>query len=107
VVLDARISDEADREAIEHLVNSFEVDCGRVTSEPLASPPASASPTASASPSASGSVQVYPGGPAYNFIEVPEGTPPCPLGLDEVREMYGSDVACGEGGGYVPANDGG
>ena len=49
VVFDARISEEADREAIEHLVESFEVDCGRVTSEPLASPSASAS----ASPSAS------------------------------------------------------
>jgi hypothetical protein len=106
VVFDARISEEADREAIEHLVNSFAVDCGRVTSEPLASPTASASPSASTSPSASASVEVYPGGPAYNFIEVPEGTPPCPLGLDEVREMYGSDVECGEGGGYVPATGG-
>jgi hypothetical protein len=31
-VLNARVSEEADREAIEHLVDTFEVDCGRVTS---------------------------------------------------------------------------
>jgi len=49
IVLDARISDQADREAIEHLVNTFEVDCGRVTSEPLPASSASASSTASAS----------------------------------------------------------
>jgi hypothetical protein len=55
VVLDARISDEADREAIEHLVNSFEVDCGRVTSEPLDSPSVSASPTASSTVTANSS----------------------------------------------------
>jgi hypothetical protein len=42
-VLDVRISDEADREAVEHLVDTFEVDCGRVTSQPLASPSASVS----------------------------------------------------------------
>jgi hypothetical protein len=36
VMLAARISEEADREAIEHLIDSFEVDCGRVTSGPLA-----------------------------------------------------------------------
>jgi hypothetical protein len=40
-------------------------------------------------------------GPASNFLEVPEGTPPCPLGLDEVKEIYGPNVTCGEGGGYV------
>jgi hypothetical protein len=49
VVFDARISDEADRKAIEHLVDTFEVDCGRVTSGPLASPSASASASESAS----------------------------------------------------------
>jgi len=40
-------------------------------------------------------------GPAFDFLEVPEGTPPCPLGLDEVKEIYGPNVTCGEGGGYV------
>jgi hypothetical protein len=45
VVLDVRISNEADRKAIEHLVNTFEVDCGSLPpSEPL-----DASATASAS----------------------------------------------------------
>jgi hypothetical protein len=39
VVLGARISDESDREAIEHLIGTFEVDCGRVTSETLALSP--------------------------------------------------------------------
>jgi hypothetical protein len=55
VVLDARISDETDREAIQHIFDTFKVDCGRVTSRPLALP------SASAPPSASASVQVYPG----------------------------------------------
>ena len=39
VVLGARISEEADREAIEHIIGTFEVDCGRVTSETLALSP--------------------------------------------------------------------
>jgi hypothetical protein len=39
VVLSARISVEADREAIEHLISTFEVDCERVTSETLALSP--------------------------------------------------------------------
>jgi len=52
VMLAARISEEADREAIEHLIDSFEVDCGRVTSEPLAAASASASSSASSSPDA-------------------------------------------------------
>lgn len=45
VALNARVSEEADREAIEHLVDTVEVDCARVTSSPLATP--SASPAAS------------------------------------------------------------
>jgi Na+-transporting methylmalonyl-CoA/oxaloacetate decarboxylase gamma subunit len=54
VALTARVSEEADREAIEHLVDIVEVDCGRVTSGPLpASPSAAFSSSASASPSAS------------------------------------------------------
>jgi hypothetical protein len=32
VALTARVSEEADREAVEHLVYTFEVDCERVTS---------------------------------------------------------------------------
>jgi hypothetical protein len=48
VVLAARINAEADRKAIENLVDTFEVDCGRVTSQPLASPSASASASVSA-----------------------------------------------------------
>jgi hypothetical protein len=43
VVLDARISDETDREAIQHIFDTFKVDRGRVTSRPLALPSASAS----------------------------------------------------------------
>jgi hypothetical protein len=119
VVLNARISDGAERKAIEHLVDSFEVDCGRVTSGPLPSPSATASPATGASPEAAASPEATPessasasgsanaqaqtAGPAYNFIEVPRGTPPCPIGLDEVRAIYGPNVTCGEGGGYVPA----
>jgi hypothetical protein len=48
-MFDARIADEANREPIEHFIDTFEVDCGRVTSQPLASPSVSASPSASAS----------------------------------------------------------
>jgi hypothetical protein len=56
VALTARVSDEADREAIEHLVDTFEgVDCGRITSGPLATASASATSSASASGSASAS----------------------------------------------------
>ncbi len=51
VALSARIHDEADREAIEHLVNTVEVDCGRVTSGPLPAPSSSASASASATAS--------------------------------------------------------
>jgi hypothetical protein len=58
VALNARVFDEAEREAIEHLVNTFEVDCGRVTSGPLTIPSESAS--ASASPSASASASSSP-----------------------------------------------
>jgi hypothetical protein len=39
VVLGARVSEEADREAIEHIIRTFEVDCGRVTSETQALSP--------------------------------------------------------------------
>lgn len=48
VMLAARINGEADREAVEHLVGTFEVDCGRVTSQQLDSPSASASASVSA-----------------------------------------------------------
>jgi hypothetical protein len=118
VALTARLQKEADREAIEHLIDTVEVDCGRVTSGPLPASSASASPSASlesppasreasASASGSASAQVQSAGPAYNFIEVPMDTPPCPLGLDQVRASYGPNVTCGEGGGYVPATGGG
>jgi hypothetical protein len=49
VVLDARIASSADREEVEHLIDTFEVDCGRVTSEALPSPTPSASVPASPS----------------------------------------------------------
>jgi hypothetical protein len=42
------VAGEADREAARHILETFEVDCGRVTSQPLASPSASASSSASA-----------------------------------------------------------
>jgi hypothetical protein len=55
VVLAARINSESDREAIEHLVDTVEVDCGHVTSGPLTIPSASAlsSPEASPTPDSS------------------------------------------------------
>jgi uncharacterized protein with PIN domain len=30
VVLNARVSDEADRKTIDHLIDTFEVDCGEI-----------------------------------------------------------------------------
>jgi hypothetical protein len=53
VVLNARISEEADREAIQHLVDTFKVDCGLVSSGPLPIPASTASASASSSASAS------------------------------------------------------
>ena len=57
VVIDARISDETYREAVEHLLDTFKLDCRRVSSEPLAvaSDPATATATATATASASAS----------------------------------------------------
>jgi hypothetical protein len=60
VVLDARISDEAHREAVQHIFDTFEVDCGLVTSGPLPSPSASATSSVSASPSASANSEASP-----------------------------------------------
>jgi hypothetical protein len=84
VVLDAILVSEADRKAVQHFVDTFEVDCERVTSEALPSPSAPASPQGAASPeaaaspsasakssaaaSATASAQAQPGGcsdPAY------------------------------------------
>ena len=53
VVFDARVSNEADRKAIEHLVSTFEVDCRRVSSGPLPASSASAAPSGAASSAAS------------------------------------------------------
>jgi hypothetical protein len=47
VALNARVSEEADRETMEHLVNTVDVDCDSVTSGPLAIPSTSASASAS------------------------------------------------------------
>jgi hypothetical protein len=49
VIAQIGVTDEADRDAARHILETFEVDCGRVTSQPLASPSASASSSASAS----------------------------------------------------------
>jgi hypothetical protein len=64
VEFDARLSDEADRKAIEHLIDTFKVDCNRVTSSPLPNPSNTSSPSPSsespASPSASPSPSPNP-----------------------------------------------
>jgi hypothetical protein len=49
VIAQIGVTDEADRDAARHILETFEVDCGRVTSQPFASPSASASSSASAS----------------------------------------------------------
>jgi hypothetical protein len=47
-----------------------------------------------------------PNGPAYDFIQVPNGIRPCPFGLERVQQDYQREVVCGEGGGYVFAPGG-
>jgi hypothetical protein len=49
VIAQIGVTDEADRDVARHILETFEVDCGRVTSQPFASPSASASSSASAS----------------------------------------------------------
>src|SRR5215212_11527851 len=60
VALSARVSDEAEREAIEHLVGTVEIDCRRVTSGPLATYPAATSSPTSDSASTSASASASP-----------------------------------------------
>jgi hypothetical protein len=60
VVVDARISEESDRKAVEHLIDTFEVDCGRVTSRPLEAPSNDTSPSPSSESSASPSASPSP-----------------------------------------------
>ena len=61
-VFDMRVSDGAHRGAVQHILDSFKVDCQNVTSEPLATASASASSSASASasPSASATSEASP-----------------------------------------------
>jgi hypothetical protein len=67
VVLDARISEKSNRKAVEHLIDTFEIDCGGVTSGPLASPPNDTSPSASPESSASSTASPSPSpNPASN-----------------------------------------
>lgn len=78
-LLNARISDEADRKAIEHLIDTFKVKCSLVTSQALASP--SASLSASASSSASAEAQAGrcsdPGDTYSQGVVVGDDTPDC------------------------------
>lgn len=77
VVIDARISDEADREDVEHLINTFDVDCGRVTSGPLdASPSHSPASASAAATTASASATTGPtasASPCPNWRVTPDG----------------------------------
>jgi hypothetical protein len=56
VIAQIGVAGEADRDAARHILDTFEVDCGRATSQPLASPSASASSSASPESSAAASV---------------------------------------------------
>jgi hypothetical protein len=49
VIAQIGLTDGADRAAARHILETFEVDCGRVTSKPFATPSASASSSAAAS----------------------------------------------------------
>src|SRR5215212_9033960 len=103
VALTARVSKEADREAVRHLIDTFEVDCGRVTSEPLAASP-SASPAASASPTAS-STATETASPAP---ERNAPNPNAPRGsLAPASPPGGGDINCDQVDGpvWVGAND--
>lgn len=59
-VFDMRVSDEVHREAVEHILDSFEVDCQNVASEPLATPSTSAPSGATSSPEASATATPEP-----------------------------------------------
>jgi hypothetical protein len=103
VVVDARISKESDRKDVEHLIDTFKVDCSRVTTRPLASSPndtsSSASPASSAPPSAS------PGNTSNQTVE----------NVDWSNTQYTTDcggvapksfsVEVQNGEGYTPASD--
>jgi hypothetical protein len=81
VVLGAKIREEPDREAVEHLIDTFEVDCGALPPPAPAVTEASATPSASASASASlessASASAEPDSSSASAAPVP-GSPECP-----------------------------
>jgi hypothetical protein len=105
VALNARISDEADREAIEHLVDTVEVDCGRVTSGPLATPSgATASPSASATASPSPSPNPSPDRDYDRDYDAPNPNAPGG-GAPSPASPPAGEGACPQGGYPVPPGD--
>ena len=80
VVVDARISEESDRKAVEHLIDTFKVDCNRVTSQPLPASETTADLSNDTSPPASST-----GSPeSTSSNKYPWGL--YPEGEDQVRE---------------------
>jgi hypothetical protein len=84
VVVDARISEESDRKAVEHLIDTFKVDCTRVTSGPLATKSTPATNSASASSEAPNApAEDTPAGsspPSSASATQSAGAGPCPPG---------------------------
>jgi hypothetical protein len=116
VALNARVSDEADREAIEHLVDTFEVDCERVTSGALPTASASATASAEADDSDSASESASPGASASscpNWRQTPDGlqcsdlpdvipgTPEPNASSPNPNKRSGGSGSCPQGGHWV------
>ncbi len=88
VALIARVSEEADREAVEHLVDTFEVDCGSVTSGPARVAARSASPEASSSASSASASPEAASAPPETTTSAPPTTTASP--------SPSADLDCGD-----------
>jgi hypothetical protein len=109
-VLDVLLVSEADRKAEQHIVDTFEVGCGRLTSEALATPSEPSSPTADATPSATPSpspnLNASPN-PNYN---APNPNAPNPNAAGNATPSStaaaGGDINCDQVDGPIPTPPG-
>jgi len=62
-VFDMRVSDEAHREAVQHILDSFKLDCSKVTSKDLTTPSPSTPSEATSSPTSSATASPEPSEP--------------------------------------------
>jgi hypothetical protein len=93
VLLDAIVLEEADRTAIEHILDTFEVDCGRVTSEELSASPATATATVPAAATATASPSALPdiSPPMSGDINCDQVEGPIPTPPGDPNDLDGDD----------------